>query len=83
MTRVRVTTGTVVAFVIVAGAIVLAAVALLVRPPPPSQRAPQSRPAVSAKPSSLGAASRSFGISGRDRAPHLIPEPLLSIAEEA
>ena len=55
---VRLKTGTVVAFSIVAGAILLAVVALVIRPPPPSQRGPAAtRPAVPAEPSSAAGAT--------------------------
>jgi hypothetical protein len=45
---VRVRTGTIVAFVIVAGGAVLAVVAWLVRPPPPPEVEPTTRPVASA-----------------------------------
>jgi hypothetical protein len=45
---VRVRTGSIVAFVIVAGGAVLAVVAWLVRPPPPSMVEPTTRPVASA-----------------------------------
>jgi hypothetical protein len=45
---VRVTSGTAVAFTIVAAAAVLAVVAWLVRPPPPPEVNPVTRPAASA-----------------------------------